>query len=83
MTCYFFCFCFFFLRSVKIENISGECFCPPGFGGVECKSPCAQGFYGRGCKTKCDCDANNTLSCDTITGKCECKKGWNGNAYHV
>uniref|UniRef100_A0A0N4ZX93 EGF-like domain-containing protein n=1 Tax=Parastrongyloides trichosuri TaxID=131310 RepID=A0A0N4ZX93_PARTI len=44
-----------------------------------CTLSCDEGFYGKDCKSKCNCADN--IPCDTITGYCanlECNKGFMG-----
>ncbi|GBN31644.1 Multiple epidermal growth factor-like domains protein 6 [Araneus ventricosus] len=37
---------------------------------------CDEGFYGRHCDRPCDCV--NAVSCDPLTGQCQCFPGWKG-----
>ena len=37
---------------------------------------CADGFYGPGCESKCEC--SNGAACDHVSGACTCTEGWRG-----
>ena len=39
---------------------------------------CDEGTFGASCSSTCGCIEANTLSCDTVTGDCNCKSGWTG-----
>lgn len=54
----------------------GKCSCHKGFEGIDCKSACEEGKYGKYCKNQCTC--KNSAHCDKATGKCTCKPGFNG-----
>ncbi|XP_062609553.1 uncharacterized protein LOC134271352 [Saccostrea cucullata] len=58
---------------------SYTCVCKDGFQNSTngCKE-CENGYYGRGCDLQCLCDTNNTDSCDSMNGFCNCKEGWEG-----
>ncbi|NXN02619.1 MEG10 protein, partial [Sylvia borin] len=53
--------------------VTGECSCPPGWTGHDCKRPCSSGRWGRGCANSCACD-----DCDPATGTCSCQPGFTG-----
>ncbi|XP_053372780.1 uncharacterized protein LOC123559692 [Mercenaria mercenaria] len=40
---------------------------------------CPEGSYGDDCLQNCTCAVLTTLSCDTVTGACNCKPGWTGS----
>lgn len=37
---------------------------------------CKEGFYGRNCDKPCNC--SNGISCDSVSGNCQCFPGWTG-----
>lgn len=37
---------------------------------------CVNGYYGNGCKSRCQC--GNTEPCDHVTGACSCQAGFTG-----
>ena len=39
-------------------------------------SDCSAGFFGANCLTPCNCE--HSLSCDGVTGQCDCKPGYVG-----
>ena len=39
---------------------------------------CPRGTFGRNCESQCTCNAENTASCDHVTGRCNCRPGWQG-----
>ena len=41
-------------------------------------SVCPEGTYGAGCSQNCTCNTLNTASCNSTTGACVCKAGWEG-----
>ncbi|XP_078577626.1 uncharacterized protein LOC144862737 [Branchiostoma floridae x Branchiostoma japonicum] len=54
----------------------GHCECNPGWGGVNCDTICAEGFWGKGCTTLCDCAGSH---CDPVDGRCLCPAGYTGS----
>jgi Notch-like protein len=40
---------------------------------------CPDGTFGNDCLQNCTCAVGSTLSCDTVTGACNCKSGWTGS----
>ncbi|KAH9523884.1 hypothetical protein Btru_047322 [Bulinus truncatus] len=56
-----------------------RCYCPIGMQleGDTCVA-CKNNTYGPDCSRDCDCVQNNTLSCDTRTGECNCLPLWKG-----
>ncbi|KFQ27124.1 Multiple epidermal growth factor-like domains protein 10, partial [Merops nubicus] len=59
------------------HHITGECRCPPGWTGHDCRHPCSGGRWGPGCENTCDC-RNSDGSCDPVTGSCFCEPGFTG-----
>ncbi|KAH9523898.1 hypothetical protein Btru_047351 [Bulinus truncatus] len=58
---------------------SFECKCKEGLNMTADKCDgCKNNQYGPDCSRNCDCVQNNTLSCDTKTGKCTCLPLWKG-----
>uniref|UniRef100_A0A2C9KDW0 EGF-like domain-containing protein n=1 Tax=Biomphalaria glabrata TaxID=6526 RepID=A0A2C9KDW0_BIOGL len=59
------------------------CGCPSGkklaLDGITCQS-CTEGTYGDSCSKTCSCTSANTISCDKVTGQCNCKPGWTGSS---
>ncbi|KAI8778024.1 fibrillin-3, partial [Biomphalaria glabrata] len=59
------------------------CGCPTGkklaLDGITCQS-CTEGTYGDSCSKTCSCTSANTISCDKVTGQCNCKPGWTGSS---
>ena len=43
-----------------------------------CFTVCDGQHYGKDCKVDCQCKVEYTKKCDSITGKCSCKKGYHG-----
>ena len=41
-------------------------------------SACPEGTYGAECSQNCMCNTLNTASCNSTTGACVCKAGWEG-----
>lgn len=64
-------------------NVSGTCTCQPGFTGDNCDSACPPKTYGRDCMQTCECNWENTASCNPVTGECKCIEGWNGKRCHT
>ena len=62
--------------SAECDPVSGQCRCPAGRTGPECKQTCPMGFFGANCLDVCDCA--NLSMCNAKTGKCECPPGFNG-----
>ncbi|XP_025084650.1 fibrillin-1-like isoform X2 [Pomacea canaliculata] len=56
-----------------------NCSCKAGYSmiGQTC-TVCSAFKYGFGCSSNCQCDVNNSQSCDPFTGSCTCKQGWTG-----
>ncbi|CAL1540682.1 unnamed protein product [Lymnaea stagnalis] len=54
-----------------------QCYCPIGteLVGDTCTN-CHAGTFGPNCSFQCSCSKNNTVSCNPVTGRCECKPGW-------
>lgn len=57
----------------------GSCTCGPGFTGPLCDQQCDHNSFGPSCEQICQCDENNSIGCDPISGKCICKPEWKGN----
>lgn len=57
------------------------CSCRTGYLLLEdrtsCKE-CSPGIFGKDCLEACTCSATNTMSCNSSTGACRCKAGWEG-----
>ncbi|KAK0067553.1 fibrillin-3 [Biomphalaria pfeifferi] len=60
---------------------SASCQCLDGYTQVsgQCKG-CTEGTYGDSCSKTCSCTSANTISCDKVTGQCNCKPGWTGSS---
>jgi len=41
-------------------------------------SVCSPGSFGTNCAQTCACNASNTAICNTVSGACTCKSGWDG-----
>ena len=54
------------------HHVNGNCSCLPGWEGLLCENPCADGFYGDGCAGSCQCE--NGARCDKATGMVFCIK---------
>lgn len=61
--------------------MTGEYVCQPGYIGLTCEHPCADGTYGPRCSLKCMCE--NGAECHHITGQCQCAPGWTGTSCSV
>ncbi|NWI11570.1 MEGF6 protein, partial [Crypturellus soui] len=59
------------------DHVTGECTCPPGWTGHDCKHPCDSDHWGQGCENPCVCN-NSDGSCDPVTGSCSCEPGYTG-----
>ncbi|XP_078245809.1 uncharacterized protein LOC110085536 isoform X2 [Pogona vitticeps] len=59
--------------------ITGECSCPPGWIGRDCKQPCPEKHYGEDCSQSCNC--KNGAVCHHVTGVCACAVRWRGLFY--
>ncbi|NWX45691.1 MEG10 protein, partial [Steatornis caripensis] len=59
------------------HHVTGECTCPPGWTGHDCKQPCSSGRWGQHCENTCLCN-NSDGSCDPVTGSCFCEPGFTG-----
>ncbi|NWX22108.1 MEG10 protein, partial [Aegotheles bennettii] len=59
------------------HHVTGECMCPPGWTGHDCKHPCTSGRWGQHCDNTCACN-NSDGSCDPVTGSCFCEPGFTG-----
>lgn len=44
---------------------------------------CSDGTYGYQCLYDCACNRTNSIDCDDVTGKCECKDNWNGTTCSI
>uniref|UniRef100_A0A2C9JE70 Cubilin n=1 Tax=Biomphalaria glabrata TaxID=6526 RepID=A0A2C9JE70_BIOGL len=58
---------------------SYKCVCTTGYlsTGSSCVA-CSPIHYGQDCNNSCSCIFANTLDCNHISGKCNCKPGWTG-----
>lgn len=56
--------------------VSGDCYCDPGWTGLDCKKVCPPGKFGIGCNLTCKC-LNDTI-CRSTDGVCLCKPGFYG-----
>ncbi|XP_071826140.1 hyalin-like isoform X5 [Apostichopus japonicus] len=56
------------------DPVNGECYCPPGYTGALCDSPCPTGKYGQDCSSTCECPN----SCQPVDGTCICEPGFTG-----
>ncbi|KAA0192959.1 hypothetical protein HAZT_HAZT011793 [Hyalella azteca] len=74
--CRFRCSCVWSNTEGGCDPETSECFCKPGYRGVNCESRCHRGRYGENCSRSCDC--KNDGSCHPETGKCQCERGWSG-----
>lgn len=63
------------------DHVTGEYVCQPGYIGLTCEHPCADGTYGPRCSLKCMCE--NGAECHHITGQCQCAPGWTGTSCNV
>ncbi|XP_055997243.1 protein draper-like [Ostrea edulis] len=59
------------------RNVSGSCEPCIGSFGVDCNTTCLEGFYGFGCKKKCDCLP--TESCHKVHGCLDCRGSFGEN----
>ncbi|XP_060579778.1 multiple epidermal growth factor-like domains protein 10, partial [Ruditapes philippinarum] len=58
---------------------SFNCSCDVGYSGTGSNCTiCPDGNYGEHCTETCDCDNDNTVSCDSVNGACNCSEGWSG-----
>ncbi|XP_054586009.1 laminin subunit alpha-3 isoform X3 [Nothobranchius furzeri] len=62
------------LACLEIHSGVVECLCDKGYAGSRCER-CAYGYYGNpmvhgGICKPCNCTANSTTACDSLTGKC-------------
>jgi len=46
---------------------------------MTCEKVCPNWLYGEGCNLICSCIQNNSISCDVMTGSCNCKAGFKGS----
>ena len=44
---------------------------------------CPAGTFGPDCSGSCTCNTQNSVSCDHVSGTCNCTAGWEGNACDV
>ena len=44
---------------------------------------CSAGTFGPDCRGSCACNTQNSVSCDHVSGTCNCTAGWEGNACDV
>ncbi|XP_070175366.1 fibrillin-3-like [Littorina saxatilis] len=69
--------------NAECSNTEGSyvCICNTGFfkGADGICTECTPGRYGRDCNLTCDCQSENTESCDNVDGTCTCKRGWTGS----
>nr|XP_022290316.1 uncharacterized protein LOC111101946 isoform X2 [Crassostrea virginica]XP_022290324.1 uncharacterized protein LOC111101946 isoform X2 [Crassostrea virginica] len=58
---------------------SYECRCPIGYkgDGHEC-TVCEDFTFGEQCSSPCTCDQQHTVHCNSVSGICSCKMGWEG-----
>lgn len=64
------------------NKIDGSCrSCADGYEGIQCKTECKAGEYGKACHESCGACLNSTV-CNHITGICElgCEPGWQNTA---
>lgn len=47
----------------KCDRVLGECTCPEGFYGPDCRLACPHLAFGPNCRKKCDCNSMGTESC--------------------
>ena len=40
---------------------------------------CPAGTFGQDCNSLCTCNTQNSVSCDHVTGACNCTEGWQGS----
>ncbi|XP_025082455.1 multiple epidermal growth factor-like domains protein 6 isoform X4 [Pomacea canaliculata] len=69
------------------SNTNGSylCVCDTGYLSLpdgNCTA-CTGNTFGANCSKQCRCNLTNTVSCDHVTGDCDCKKGWDGVACDV
>ncbi|XP_060576455.1 sushi, nidogen and EGF-like domain-containing protein 1 isoform X2 [Ruditapes philippinarum] len=73
---------FFFYEGGSMKSVSNSQFIGllvNGYAdGLDDSSACLEGIYGYNCTETCNCDNDNTVSCDIIIGTCNCSKGWSG-----
>ncbi|XP_025082470.1 multiple epidermal growth factor-like domains protein 6 isoform X16 [Pomacea canaliculata] len=62
------------------HNIAGgyDCVCVTGYqrSASSICIPCTGNTFGANCSEHCECNVTNTVSCDHVTGSCNCSKGW-------
>ena len=46
---------------------------------IACLTGCVAFMYGPYCNQSCTCVVANTVSCDSVTGACSCRTGWEGS----
>ncbi|XP_055860003.1 neurogenic locus notch homolog protein 2-like isoform X4 [Biomphalaria glabrata] len=68
------------VKDNSIHSTSLLCYCPIGMklDGDQCFA-CGNNTYGPECSRYCECVENQTLSCDTRTGDCNCLPFWKGS----
>ena len=69
-------------RSLNFDRwCAGTCTCSPGYTGDLCQNRCEKGYFGFNCSQNCQCDDDNSIDCDHVTGRCRCKPEWRGLYY--
>jgi len=59
------------------HHVTGECRCPAGWTGADCRQSCPPGSYGLDCNQRCDCKSTDA-ECDPVSGTCRCPPGLTG-----
>ncbi|XP_064434107.1 scavenger receptor class F member 2 isoform X4 [Mirounga angustirostris] len=77
----------------RCHPVDGTCACEPGYRGKYCREPCPAGFYGLGCRRRCETKCSNGTygedcafvcadcgsgHCDFQSGRCLCSPGVHG-----
>ncbi|XP_064606569.1 multiple epidermal growth factor-like domains protein 10 isoform X2 [Liolophura sinensis] len=73
----------------KCKKNTGKCFCPAGYKGDHCDTPCMPGEYGHECTSTCGYCAEGTTLCSITSGECpdqsplpRCQAGYKGTKCH-